>query len=433
MKKKTLHHILDYTGKCQKKQDTFEFEMNDSTKIKSINYLKAYNPTFDNMFKKVFKNDYILLSFLNDILFPNENKIKKIQILNINFNGPNGKYSYGSINLDMFCACFFDEEISTDNNSNEDMDIDIDSNKMAPLKKKYKLVVDIEMQRIIKESPSERFLKYMSYIEAGILNENILIIVLLIKTSEKEKENKFSNINYVKKSIPKYKTLTEYENRKVIEIDLNYCYNLMKDKKELWIVDPDKILTKKGKEWIKLLTMQIWCERVDTEAYAFPNLEDIYFFQPKVKDSLRILNVEEPFYNLMILRENEEMNKMAQIEKLEKDNKTKDKKIQDKEKQIQDKNKTIQDKDKLIQEKDKLLQEKDKFVEEKKKQMQEKNNLIKVISEQNKKYAEKLLSLGVSIDDLDKSRDDSEYYDNENDDSDESYKPEDEEDEMDMD
>ena len=51
------------------------------------------------------------------------------------------------------------------------------------------------MQRIIKESPSERFLKYMSYIEAGILNENILIIVLLIKTSEKENSSSFLRLH----------------------------------------------------------------------------------------------------------------------------------------------------------------------------------------------------------------------------------------------
>ena len=203
MKKKTLHNFLDYTGKCQKKQNKFEFEMNDSTKIKSFNYLKTYNPTFINIFKKVFKNEFILLPFLNDILFPKENKIKKIQKLNTNFNGPYGKYSFDSINLDMFYACFFNEEISTENNIDED--IDIDSNQIVHHKKKYDLVVDVEMQRVLKESPSERFLEYLNYIDAGISNEKILVIVLHIKTSEYENENKFLNINYVEKSIPKYK------------------------------------------------------------------------------------------------------------------------------------------------------------------------------------------------------------------------------------
>ena len=69
--------------------------------------------------------------------------------------------------------------------------------------------------------------------------------------------------------MPKYKTLTEYEKRKVIEIDLNYCYYLMENKKELWIVDKDNTLSKKGKEWIKLLTMQFWCASEEGEKLTF--------------------------------------------------------------------------------------------------------------------------------------------------------------------
>ena len=390
MKKKSLHNFLDYTGYFQYKKDYYEFKMKDAELVNPLNYLKAYNPAFDNLFKKVFRKEYILMSFLNDILFPKENKIKKIQILNQNFNGPYGKYSIGSINLDMLCACFFDEETSTENNSNinldEDMDIEMDSNKKAPNVKKYDLVVDIEMQRILKESPTERFLKYMSYIDAGIPNEKVLIIVLLIKTFDEEKENNFSKINYVKKSVPKYKTLTEYGKHSIIEVDLNYCYNLIENKKELWIVDEDNTLTKKGKEWIKLLTMQIWCDTVSTETYALPNLEYLNFFQPQVKNALKILNVDEPLYGAFIEIENEELNKNNKILNLEKANEQKDKQIK-----------------KLIEGKE--------------------------------KYKKQLLSLGVSEQQMDKSADDLEYYDDEKDedDSDESYKPGDDEEDLDMD
>ncbi len=69
------------------------------------------------------------------IFFFQTKKIKKIQFLNSYFNGPYAKYSYGYINLGMLCACFFDEEISTDNNSNEDMNIYFDSNQKFLLKK----------------------------------------------------------------------------------------------------------------------------------------------------------------------------------------------------------------------------------------------------------------------------------------------------------
>ena len=117
MKKKSHHNYLDYTGSYEIKKGYYEFKMKDTEIIKSLNYLKAYNPSFDNLFKKVFRNEYIL-NFLNDLLFPKGNKIKKIQILNSNFNGPHGKYCTGSINLDMLCAFFFDEKTSTENSGN---------------------------------------------------------------------------------------------------------------------------------------------------------------------------------------------------------------------------------------------------------------------------------------------------------------------------
>ena len=43
----------------------------------------------------------------------------------------------------------------------------------------------------------------MSYIDAGIPNEKVLIIVLIIKTFDEGKENNFSRINYVKNKVSK--------------------------------------------------------------------------------------------------------------------------------------------------------------------------------------------------------------------------------------
>ena len=126
MKKKSHHNSQIIQGSYETKKGYYEFKMKDVEIMKSLNYLKAYNPSFDNLFKKVFRKEYILLSFLNDILFPKENKIKKIQFLNSNFNGPHGKYSIGSINLDMLYAYFFDEETLTENSGNINLDEDMD-------------------------------------------------------------------------------------------------------------------------------------------------------------------------------------------------------------------------------------------------------------------------------------------------------------------
>ena len=61
----------------------------------------------------------------------------------------------------------------------------------------------------------------------------------------KEKKIISPGLITLKKSVPKYKTLTEYAKHNIIEVDLNYCYNLIESKKELWIVDKDNTLTKK--------------------------------------------------------------------------------------------------------------------------------------------------------------------------------------------
>ena len=179
------------------------------------------------------------------------------------------------------------------------MDLDTDSIQVFQ-NTKYELVVDVEMQRVLEESSTERFIKYMSYIDAGILNEKIIILVLIIKNSSK-------------KSLPKYKTITEYNNHKIIEVDLNYCYSLIDKKKEIWLVDSNKILTKKGMEWIKLLSMQLWCKAFQNEVYCLPNLESLHFYQPEVKKALQILNVNYPLYSFLIDKENEA--KILELEK----------------------------------------------------------------------------------------------------------------------
>ena len=198
--------FLNYTGKVEIVNNKYVFEMNNSSKISEFNYFQAYNPTFDNTFKKVFKIESILLCFLNDLLYPIEYKIKKIQFINSNFNGPYGKHSIGSIYLDMPCVCFFDNKYDK-KNIIEDDDVDMENeentSETAALTEIYDLVIDVEMQKIIDESPSERFIKYMSYLSANILNKKIIILVLLIKNNDNysESKSKSAKINYTKKSI----------------------------------------------------------------------------------------------------------------------------------------------------------------------------------------------------------------------------------------
>ena len=373
MQNKGKKPFLNYSGVAEYKNNNYKFKMKDGSQISSCNFLKLYNPTFDNIFKKVFKNEAILLNFLNDLLFPKEKKIGKILIINTNFAGPYLKYSKGSVNLDICCKCFFKKENDSNNSINIfDFNVECD------------LVVDIEMQRITKDSPSQRFIKYISYIDANIACKKICSLVLLIapkdkkiinNSSNKRKENNSSNIKYIKKSIPKYKEITEYENRIIIEVDLNYCYYLIEKQKEMWIVDKKSVLTKCGKEWIKLLTMQLWCQACEKEVYIFPWTNNLSFHQPQVEEAIQTLCQDEPFYSSIIEQELSNESNEEKIKELMKEN------------------------------------------EFQKKELQEKDKLLKEAYKELEKYKKR---------EEDKSLDDIDYYDDEKDeDDDEDYIPED--------
>ena len=164
---------------------------------------------------------------------------------------------------------------------------------------------------------------------------------------------------------------------------MNYCYYLIKNKKEIWITDKNNVLTNKGKELIKFLTMQLWCSSFGEEMYTFPNLKNLYFNQPEIKKALQILNVINPLTSKAILSEIEEMDKEKEISKLKK----------------------------LNEDKDKSLQEKDKIINQ--------------LSQENTKYKNMLKSLGAKSQEKieEKSLDDIDYYDDE-DENDEDYIPE---------
>ena len=143
----------------------------------------------------------------------------------------------------------------------------------------------------------------------------------------------------------------------------------------MWIVDKKSVLTKCGKEWIKLLTMQLWCQACEKEVYIFPWTNNLSFHQPQVEEAIQTLCQDEPFYSSIIEQELSNESNEEKIKELMKENE-----FQKKE----------------LQEKDKLLKEAYKELEKYKKR------------EENK-----------SFDDID-------YYDDEKDeDDDEDYMPED--------
>ena len=60
--------------------------------------------------------------------------------------------------------------------------------------------------------------------------------------------------------------MKKYQEIKIIEINLNHCYSLIKENKDIKIMEELGI---EGKEWIKLLSVPLWCQKYDLN-------EDIY-------------------------------------------------------------------------------------------------------------------------------------------------------------
>ena len=143
----------------------------------------------------------------------------------------------------------------------------------------------------------------------------------------------------------------------------------------MWIVDKKSVLTKCGKEWIKLLTMQLWCQACEKEVYIFPWTNNLSFHQPQVEEAIQTLCQDEPFYSSIIEQELSNESNEEKIKELMKEN------------------------------------------EFQKKELQEKDKLLKKAYKELEKYKKR---------EEDKSFDDIDYYDDEKDeDDDEDYMPED--------
>ena len=100
----------------------------------------------------------------------------------------------------------------------------------------------------------------------------------------------------------------------------------------MWIVDKKSVLTKCGKEWIKLLTMQLWCQAYEKEVYIFPWTNNLSFHQPQVEEAIQTLCQDEPFYSSIIEQELSNESNEEKIKELMKENEFQKKELQEKDK-----------------------------------------------------------------------------------------------------
>ena len=126
-----------------------------------------------------------------------------------------------------------------------------------------------------------------------------------------------------------------------IEIDLNYCYKLINDKKN--ITSTNQQQGDKGIEWLKLIIMSIWCDKKEDEKklFYFPNLNKMKFCQEEVKKALNILSHQDPMYQLYVKEEENIKNELKEFNRLKEKEKIHKIELAEKDKQITEKNKLI--------------------------------------------------------------------------------------------
>ena len=281
--------LLDYTGKVYYFGNNYYFEMkNRNTHLKYSCTTEILNPVFDTTFKFIFlQNADITKNFLNSLNLFGEDEIKELTIIRNEFPKPKGgRYGKDIKRIDVGVLCTLGKKD--------------DKEKFIPLDEEQKnlntIIIDIEMQIEVgfvkKEDYSKRFIDYANQIYASKKVSKVYVIALVLspKNLSRIKSNS-SKTSLTEKSIPKFSTIKEYDLMTIIKIDLNYCLKLLEDNKGIWILNSKNILNKDGEEWIKYLTIPLWCDKSDKGFYQFPNIsEDNFVANKYVYQALTLLS-----------------------------------------------------------------------------------------------------------------------------------------------
>ena len=268
--------FLNYTGKVYRKSNLYFYEMkNNKNPIKTSCMTKVGNPIIDSLFKYIFLGDKdILKNFLNSILFTDEEEIKELVYIPNEYPSFSGeKYGNNLIRIDVGAKCKIGKK---------------NKNKKLISNEDYTILIDLEMKTGLKEEDTKRLIENATTLYSKNNLEGVLVVVLTFFPIKKSPfhTNKTTKTLLYKKSMPKYAEIKTYNDITIIQIDLNFCYQLLESKKNIWIMNEKNILGTSGEEWIKYLTIPLWCYCEDG-FYLFPDISANGFFKEEcVRDSL---------------------------------------------------------------------------------------------------------------------------------------------------
>jgi len=273
--------FLNYTGKVYRQANQYFYEMkNNKNPLKTSCMTRIGNPIIDSLFKYVFLGDKdILKNFLNSILFTGEEEIKELAYIPNEYPSFSGEeYGKNSIRIDVGAKCIIGKKFK-------------DKNLISLYNKKiedYTIIIALEMQLSLKEEDTKRFIEYATTFYSRNNVEEVWVIALTFFAIKKSiyDTNRTTKTLLYKKSLPKSAEIQTYNDISIIKIDLNFCYQLLENKKNIWILNSKKALGISGEEWIKFLTIPLWCYSEDG-FYLLPDISANGFFEEEcVRDSL---------------------------------------------------------------------------------------------------------------------------------------------------
>ena len=275
--------LLDFTGKVKIVNGIYYFEMGKKIDpLKCSTPTEVRNPVIDSTFKYVFlQNEEIIKNLLNSVIFTGEDEIKKLNYTRNEFPMlTGGKYGKDIKRIDVGVICKMGKK------GNKERFISLNINE------KYASTILLEMQiDIFEQDYSERFIGYATQIYASEKVDKVYVIALVLNPKKYSRgKSKSSKTFFIEKSIPKFTIIKEYDYLTIIKIDLNYCYKLLTENKGIWILNSENILNRSGEEWIKYLTIPLWCDSAKGY-HQFPNIVEKNFVENKyVREALLILS-----------------------------------------------------------------------------------------------------------------------------------------------
>lgn len=384
--------FLDFTGKVSEENFEYHFAMKNSNKyIKSSSVTKIRNPIVESTFYFVFlRNEKIIKNFLNSLIFIGEDEITKLTYINIDYLViDEDKFGSNKRRIGISATCMMDKKekyMLSNINQNQDS----------------KILIDLELQiDSFEQDDSERFKYYLNQINSRVKADKAYQIILNLNPGKSPKNKNESSVTFINN---KSAIINENEFVTIIKIDLNYCYNLLEEQKEISILKSENKLKREGEEWIKYLTIPIWCDEFNDGYYYFPNLYEKNF----IKNEYVIMAL------LKLATKYDGAFKYFYFESIIFD---KNRKIFEQKEILLEKNKEIERLKKELKENLKLEGKKKTDMEQKNKSLKFKKKNIKSSNDKKKqfKYPKEENNDEEKVSEKEEERKDSDYYPDKND------------------